>query len=184
MAKKWFKTFFQMLIFYPAFAVLYGASQLAGLVIISSADSWLTVILGVAVKILPLFMSIPLMRMSGTVLGKIDGIVHRAASPAQRALGGYAASRNIEARQKQLNKQNPRLASTRLAQYLERRRVQREMDIAELTASNKDRNLTRAMAGWYDRNGKVSKRGMRHYQNEIRKLENATTRMNTATDLD
>lgn len=184
MAKKWFKTFFQMLIFYPAFAVLYGASQLTGLVIISSADSWLTVILGVAVKILPLFMSIPLMRMSGTVLGKIDGIVHRAASPAQRALGGYAASRNIEARQKQLNKQNPRLASTRLAQYLERRRVQREMDIAELTASNKDRNLTRAMAGWYDRNGKVSKRGMRHYQNELRKLENATTRMNIASDFD
>ncbi|MBR3176423.1 MFS transporter [Candidatus Saccharibacteria bacterium] len=183
-AKKWFKTFFQMLIFYPAFSVLYGASQLAGLVIISSADNWLTVILGVAVKILPLFMSIPLMRMSGSVLGKIDGIVHRAASPAQRMAGGYAAARRVEAKQKQLNKRNPVLPSTRLAQYLDRRRTQHEFDTAEMAASNKDRNITRAMAGWYNRDGTLNARGKRHAMNEQLKSAYANKRTSIATDFD
>jgi hypothetical protein len=69
--QRWYRTLAQMLFFYPMFSILYGASQLAGLVIITSATNWLGIVLGIAVKILPLFMSIPLMRMSNSILGKI-----------------------------------------------------------------------------------------------------------------
>ena len=182
--KKWLHVFSQMIFFYPMFAILYGASQLCGLIIISSATNWLTVILGIAVKVLPLFMSIPLMRMSNTVLGRIDGLVHRATAPAQGAVGRFAASQGALAKQKQLNKANPVLPSTRLAQYMERRRVQREFDTRELTANNLDKNTTRAMAGWYDKNGKVNKRGHRHNQNELNRMRYATIRTNIESDFD
>lgn len=182
--QKWYHTLAQMLFFYPMFSILYGASQLAGLVIITSATNWLGVVLGIAVKILPLFMSIPLMRMSNTVLGKIDGLVHRATMPAQAAAGRWSLSHQALAKQKQLNKHNPTMPSTRLAQYLERQRVKREFDTNELAINNKDRNLTNAMATWRRRDGTLNSRGIRHYENERRKLDYATTRMNIESDFD
>ena len=54
--KKWYQLFMRMLVFYPLFSILYGASSLAGLVIITSsisdnaAANSLGVILGLAVN--------------------------------------------------------------------------------------------------------------------------------------
>ena len=182
--KKWYGMLAQMLFFYPMFSILYGASQLAGLVIITSATNWLGVVLGIAVKILPLFMSIPLMRMSNTMLGKISGVINRATARPLGAVNRYAASQAGLERQKQLNKRNPKLASTRLAQYLEKQRAKREFDTKELMAANMDRNLTASMQGWYRRNGKLNARGLRHYENERAKMDNATARMNIESDFD
>ncbi len=182
--KRWYGTLFQMLFFYPMFSILYGASQLAGLVIITSATQPIGVVLGIAVKILPLFMSIPLMRMSNSVLGRISGVIGHATARPMGAFGRYSASQNMLARQRQNNKRNPVLPSTRLAQYLERRRTQREFDTNELAASNKDRNLTAAMKNWYRHDGTLNARGIRHYENELAKLENATARTNIASDYD
>ncbi|MCQ2571064.1 MAG: hypothetical protein MJ154_02345 [Candidatus Saccharibacteria bacterium] len=182
--KKWFSMLTQMLFFYPMFSILYGASQLAGLVIITSATNWLGVVLGIAVKVLPLFMSIPLMRMSHSALGAISGIIGRAAARPQGAFARYSMSQQALAKQNQLNRRNPVLPSTRLAQYLERQRARREFDTNELAANNKDRNLTAAMTSWRNRNGQLNRRGIRHYENERAKMDYATARTNVLSDMD
>lgn len=181
---KWYKLFARMIMFYPMFSVLYGASQLAGLVIIASSDNPFMKVLGMAVEIVPLFMSIPLMKMSGTALNKIDGIFNRMTSPLTGAAAGYAASKSALAKQKALAAQNPTAPHTRLAQYLERQRAKREFDTKELAAHNADRNLTASMQGWYKRDGTLSARGLRHYENERAKLDNAAIRTNIESDFD
>lgn len=69
---KWRKLLTQMLVFYPVFSLLFGASSLAGFAIITSAQDGFGVLLGVAVQIFPLFFSWKLMQMSGTFLGDIN----------------------------------------------------------------------------------------------------------------
>ncbi len=70
--RKWQKIFSQMFFFYPLFALLFGASKIAGWIFISSANSTLGVILGLAIQVFPLFFSIKLMKMSDSVLGNIS----------------------------------------------------------------------------------------------------------------
>ncbi|GEM_PF-1150643 len=185
--RRWYDTFVRMLIFYPMFSVLYGASQLAGVVIITSADNWLTVILGIAVRVLPLFMTFPLLRMTGTVLGGINGMVFRLANPATRSLQRYAGESRELARQRQLANTNPnRGVSTRLAQYLENRRARRAFDTRNLTANNVDTYTTNAMASMRT-DGFGSNRGYRlraYQEQQIRKMENDIARRQIATDID
>ncbi|MBR3322182.1 hypothetical protein IKG05_00875 [Candidatus Saccharibacteria bacterium] len=69
---KWRKLLMQMLVFYPMFSVLFGASSLAGFAIIMSARDGFGILLGIAVQIFPLFFSWKLMQMSGTFLGTIN----------------------------------------------------------------------------------------------------------------
>jgi hypothetical protein len=78
--KKWKDLFVQMLVFYPMFSILYGASALAGWAIIASAKSSFVVILGIAVQIVPLFLSVKLMKMSGSILGVVSDTVNRITS--------------------------------------------------------------------------------------------------------
>ena len=73
--KKWFDLFNTMLIFYPAFALIFGASQLAGIVIISNSTTLISVILGMAVQVIPLFLTPIIAKLSGSTLGKVAGML-------------------------------------------------------------------------------------------------------------
>lgn len=182
--KMWVNMFARMLFFYPMFSVLYGASQLAGLVIITSATNWLGVVLGIAVEVLPLFMSIPLMRMSGTILGRVDGLVRRAGAPIHGAAIRRSTEGRILAKQRQLASTNSYRPSTRLAQYLEQRRVNRKLDTDEaIEAGHKQRiaNYNRSM---YNRNGQLTHRGLTRYQNIQRNIEADNVVTTTAIDFD
>ena len=185
--RRWYDTFVRMLIFYPMFSVLYGASQLAGIVIITSADNWITVILGIAVRVLPLFLTFPMLRMTGTILGGINGFVNRMASPATRSVRGYSEQRRALARGAQLADTRPnRGMSTRLAQYLEARRAKRDFDLKNYNANNADTYMTNAMATMRT-DGFGSNRGyrLRAYQaQQARKMENGIIRDRIATDID
>lgn len=82
--KKWKKLFTQMLVFYPAFGLLFGASNLAAFAIRSTAVAnqdafWLVLSLGV--QVFPLLYSVKLMKMSGTFLGDINARMQRFAEP-------------------------------------------------------------------------------------------------------
>ena len=177
--QKWKQIFFSMIIFYPMFSILYGASRLAGLIVITSATNWLSVVLGIAIEVLPLFFSIPLLRMSGTMLGRIDGMVHRAGAPAVGMASRASMERQAIARQKQLSGTG-RLASlphNRLARYLEQRRMNREVDLKEAAISNDDRYRSRAMGReYFNSRGRLNRRGVEHYEREERRLENAGER--------
>ncbi|MFV0484975.1 MAG: hypothetical protein ACK5MU_01955 [Candidatus Saccharimonadales bacterium] len=143
--KKWKDLFMRMLIFYPMFSVLFGASQLAGWVIITAATNWFGVILGIAVQILPLFFAIPLMKMSGTILGKVNDMVRRPFAPAQSALRNFSSNRSSVSKAEYTRKAlqrgrfNPLMASswrafgTNLSARTADRKSQAEEDVKLLT---------------------------------------------------
>ena len=184
--EKWFRTwyqmFFSMIFFYPMFSVLYGATQLAGFVTITSATSWLGVVLGIAIQVLPLFLSIPLLRMSGTVLGGIDRFMHRVTDPASGMLRRRGMEGHALARARQLNGTST-LPSNRLARWLEQRRAQREFDLTNTVANNKDTYMTRAATSML-RDGRANGRGVRYYNMQRQKLRNAIDRTQFETDMD
>ena len=182
--QKWYNLFFSMLIFYPSFSLLYGASQLAGTAIIASATDWLTVILGIAVRVLPLIMTFPMLRMSGTMLGRIDGLVHRAASPADRALRRYAGERREYERQRMLFNPNPVAPHARLAQYMNRRAETRRYRTMQYAANNKDSAVANAIEEGY-RGGRANEQFLADsYLMEARKMRNSIVRLQNQTDLD
>ena len=102
--KKWTNTFSQMLFFYPMFSLLFGASKLASWIFISSANSMLGVILGLAVQVLPLILALSLMKMAGTILGGINNGLSRLGNKANAGIRGFTDPYKDLARSKQLAK--------------------------------------------------------------------------------
>lgn len=73
--EKWKSTFMTMMVLFPAFSVIFGGSQLAAAIIIQNANSLMTVILAMMIQVAPLFITPLLINMSGSLLGKIAGIM-------------------------------------------------------------------------------------------------------------
>ena len=108
---EWRKLFTTMLVFFPAFAVVFAGAQLAGNVIVQNAASINIVILGLIVKLAPLAISPLLLKLSGSFLGKIAALANtpnklikdrtkqwsdkRADYYKQRALGSDLKARNV-----------------------------------------------------------------------------------------
>ena len=74
--EKWRETFMTMLIFFPAFSLVFGGSQLAGGVIIQNASSLNMIILGLIVQVAPLVITPLLLRFSGSVLGGVAKLIN------------------------------------------------------------------------------------------------------------
>lgn len=75
--EKWRGLFMTMLIFFPAFSVVFGGSQFAGAMIINAAGSDIVMaLLGMAVQIAPLAITPLLLKLSGTLLSRIGGLVN------------------------------------------------------------------------------------------------------------
>ncbi len=74
--EKWRSTFFTMLFFFPAFAVVFGGAQLAGMLITSNASTIVMVIIGWAVQLAPLALAPLVMKLGGGVLNRVAGIVN------------------------------------------------------------------------------------------------------------
>ncbi len=73
---KWRSLFTTMLVLFPAFSVIFGGSQMAASIIIQNANSINVIILGMAVQVAPLFITPMLVRLSGSLLGKVAGLVN------------------------------------------------------------------------------------------------------------
>lgn len=73
---KWRTLFMTMLIFFPAFSIVFGGAQLAGSIIIQNAESLNTVILGMATQVAPLVITPLLLKLSGNLLARIAGVVN------------------------------------------------------------------------------------------------------------
>jgi len=74
--EKWRDLFMTMLIFFPAFSLVFGGSQLASAIIIENANSIIMMIFGLAVQVAPLVITPLLLQLSGNLLGKIAGLVN------------------------------------------------------------------------------------------------------------
>lgn len=75
--EKWRSLFVTMLVFFPAFSLVFGGSQLAGGIIIqNSGGSIIMMIFGMAVQVAPLVITPLLLKLSGSLLGRIAGIIN------------------------------------------------------------------------------------------------------------
>lgn len=140
--EKWKSLLFRMLVFYPLFSFLFGASQAIGYTLILAAKNGYGIILGVAVQIFPLFFGWSLMKMSGTVLEAINRGVRKVASPIQRGLTGWGLSHAEQSRQYHIaNSTSP---GAKLRRYLDYRQTLRELDTKNSTDTRHDRALEAA----------------------------------------
>ena len=73
---KWRGLFMTMLLVYPMFSVLFGGSQLAAMLIAQNATSVITVMLAMFIQVVPLVITPFLIRFSGSLLGKVAGMVN------------------------------------------------------------------------------------------------------------
>lgn len=78
--EKWFNRWREllttMLVMFPMFALVFGGSQLAGGLIIQSADSITTLLIGMFVQVAPLAVTPFLLKFSGSLLGRIAGMAN------------------------------------------------------------------------------------------------------------
>lgn len=165
--QKWKQLFLRMLIFYPMFSLLFGASSLAGFALITSATDGFGLLLGAAVQTFPLFFAWSLMKMSGTFLETINA---KARSIGARPV---AASRNFAELQRQASRARhlagpARTPSLKLMQFMANRRVMTEADLSAHQETVRNRGLAyranRNYKGGVDRrNAAPTRRGERAY---------------------
>lgn len=138
--KKWKNLFTKMLVFYPLFSLLFGASNLAGWAIIVSAlnnGSMFMVILGLAVQVFPLFACWSLMKMSGTFLSSVNNTVRGLAAKPLAANRAWAESMRSAKRAKSIA--SGTTPYSRLQQYLANRKTLRELDMENNLRTAKSR---------------------------------------------
>jgi hypothetical protein len=73
---KWRGLFMTLLVLFPAFSLIFGGSQLAAEAIIQNADSINVVILGMLVQVAPLFITPMLVKLSGSTVSRIAGLIN------------------------------------------------------------------------------------------------------------
>ena len=111
--KKWRDLFLTMLVFFPAFAIVFGGAQLAGIIIIQNAagpNGAIMHILGMLVQIIPLAITPLIMKLSGGVLGKFAGFVN------DKNKGLYDRSKNWSKDRRETIK-NKKLANPNMARF-------------------------------------------------------------------
>ena len=147
--KKWRDLFFTMLVFFPAFAVVFGGAQLAGILIIQNAsgpNGAIMHVLGMLVQIIPLAITPLIMKLSGGVLGKFAGFVN------DKNKGLYDRSKNWSKDRRETIK-NKKLANPNMARFnpnrLRRwadhsgRLRKKDLETSQKNAENSFRNTAR-----------------------------------------
>lgn len=127
--RKWRELGTRMLVFYPLFSLLYGASKLIGWALIISATGPFGILLGMVIMVAPLFLSISLMKMSGTILGTVYGALTKAFSPMVRSVDAWGHSHAEQNKQAYLARNV--MPGARLRNYLAYRQALRDRNIAD-----------------------------------------------------
>ena len=147
--KKWRDLFLTMLVFFPAFAVVFGGAQLAGILIIQNAsgpNGAIMHVLGMLVQIIPLAITPLIMKFSGGVLGKFAGFVN------DKNKGLYDRSKNWSKDRRETIK-NKKLANANMARFnpnrLRRwadhkgRALKKDLETSQKNAENSFRDTAR-----------------------------------------
>lgn len=179
---KWKNIFSQMIIFYPMFALLFWSSRLAGWALITSASSWLGVILGVAVQIAPLFLALSLMKMSGTILGAVSNKLGQWGSRATGGIRGWSESMRENRRQRYYAQS--KMPYARLQRYLDYRSQLRSLDTENaktLRAGLAMERTQRRIAKGYDPTNFERELRANRYARLAKRASNASLAAKTAT---
>ena len=149
--KKWKDLFLTMLVFFPAFSVVFGGAQLAGILIIQNAtgpNGGIMQILGMVVQIIPLALTPIILKLSGGALGKFAGFVN------DKNKGWYDKSKNWAkdkreiTRNKKLSNENMRLKRfnpNSLRRWVDHnsRARKKSLETSQKNAENSFRNTAR-----------------------------------------
>ncbi len=140
---KWRELLGRMLIFYPMFSFLVGASQLLGSALIIAATTPFGTIIGYAVQVVPIFFAFSLMKMSGTILGSLNGALARIGSPINKTATGWASSHAEQRRQNAiLHSKNPGAYYRR---HLDFKKARRELDTKHAAEARQNKATDRAL---------------------------------------
>lgn len=136
---KWRDLFMNMLLFFPAFSLVFGGSQLAGSLIIQNATGpfgFVMMLFGMAVQVAALAITPLLLKLSGGILGRIAQLVNNPQKGALDRTKNWASDRAGMHRAKQLQKTNSINPLTNMAQKMDRnkRYVKRATDAYEHAA--------------------------------------------------
>lgn len=137
---EWRKLFTTMLVFFPAFAVVFAGAQVAGNIIVQNAASINIVILGLIVKLAPLAISPLLLKLSGSFLGKIAALANTPNKLIKDRAKQWSNERSEMYRRRALGAKNLGPVSTRrAAQFFDSRarRVKERSEIYEKMADNR-----------------------------------------------
>jgi len=147
--KKWRDLFLTMLVFFPAFAVIFGGAQLAGIIIIQNAtgaNGGIMQILGMVVQVIPLALTPIILKLSGGLLGKFAGFVN------DKNKGLYDRTKNWSKDRRGIIK-NKKLANPNMARFnpnrLRRwsdhkgRLLKKDLETSQKNAENSFRNTAR-----------------------------------------
>ena len=149
--KKWKDLFLTMLVFFPAFSVVFGGAQLAGILIIQNStgpNGGIMQILGMVVQVIPLALTPIILKFSGGVLGKFAGFVN------DKNKGWYDKSKNWAkdkreiTRNKKLSNENMRLKRLNpnsLRRWVDHnsRARKKSLETSQKNAENSFRNTAR-----------------------------------------
>ncbi len=167
--KKWKDLLTKMLIFYPMFSLLFGASSLAGFAIIMSATDGFGLLLGIAVQIFPLFFAWSLMKMSGTILGTINSKLNGLTSGAVSGARAEATARRALSQKKNLLRK-PYTPSLKLMQFMNDQKVVRDEKMKKYDEAIRNRALAKYSLSHYNKDGSISKKGEEDYELQKRNL--------------
>ena len=147
--KKWRDSFLTMLVFFPAFSVVFGGAQLAGILIIQNAsgpNGAIMHVLGMLVQIIPLAITPLIMKLSGGVLGKFAGFVN------DKNKGWYDRTKNWSKGRREIIR-NKKLANPNMARFnpnrLRRwtdhngRALKKDLETSQKNAENSFRDTAR-----------------------------------------
>ena len=147
--KKWRDLFLTMLVFFPAFAVVFGGAQLAGILIIQNAsgsNGAIMHVLGMLVQIIPLAITPLIMKFSGGVLGKFAGFVNDKNKGLYDRSKNYAKDRRETIKNKKLANANmARFNPNRLRRWADHkgRALKKDLETSQKNAENSFRDTAR-----------------------------------------
>ena len=147
--KKWRDLFFTMLVFFPAFAVVFGGAQLAGIIIIQNAtgaNGGIMQILGMVVQVIPLALTPIILKLSGGVLGKFAGFVNDKNKGLYDRSKNYAKDRRETIKNKKLANANmARFNPNRLRRWADHkgRALKKDLETSQKNAENSFRDTAR-----------------------------------------
>ena len=147
--KKWRDSFLTMLVFFPAFSVVFGGAQLAGILIIQNAtgpNGAIMHVLGMLVQIIPLAITPLIMKFSGGVLGKFAGIVNDKNKGLYDRSKNWAKGRREIIRNKKLANPNmSRFNPNRLRRWADHngRALKKDLETSQTNAENSFRDTAR-----------------------------------------
>jgi hypothetical protein len=141
--KRWRELFMTMLVFFPAFSLVFGGSQLAGGLIIQNATSVFMIVFGLAVQVAPLVITPLILRFSGGVLGKIAGMVNDPRKGLLDRTKVWSKDRQGMRRMESLKTPNTRNPFRKAAQFFNDNNEDVKNRTAQYTADNDNRYRSR-----------------------------------------